>query len=48
MREREADIGRGRRRLLAGSLIQDSIPDPASRPELKADALLLSYPGVPS
>ena len=30
--QREADIGRGRKRLLAGSLMQDSTPDPRIMP----------------
>ena len=34
-------------RLLAGSSMRDSIPGLGSRPELKADAQLLSHPGVP-
>ena len=41
------DIGRGRRRFPAGSLMQDWILDLGSRPALKADAQPLSYPGVP-
>ncbi|CAD7685747.1 unnamed protein product [Nyctereutes procyonoides] len=44
-RERDRDTGRRRSRLLTGSLMWDSIP--GSHPELKADAQLLSYPGVP-
>ena len=39
-------IGRGRSRLPAGHLMQDLILDPGSCPEPKADAYLLSYPGV--
>ena len=45
--KRSRDVGRGRSRLHAGSLIWDSIPDPGSRPEPKADTQLLSHPGVP-
>ena len=45
--ERDRDTGRGRSRLYARSPVWDSIPDPGSRPELKADAQPLSYPGVP-
>ena len=40
--ERGRDIGRWRGRLLEGSPMQDSIPDPGSHPEMKADAQLLS------
>ena len=47
-RERGKDIGRGRSRLLTGSLIWDSIPEMGSCPEPKADAQPLSYPGVPT
>ena len=47
-REREADTGRGRRRLHAESLMRDSIPGPlGSCPEPKADAQPLSHPGAP-
>ena len=40
------DTERGR--LLTGSWMQDSIPDPGSCPEPKADAQQLSHPGCPS
>ena len=43
---RDTDINRGRSRFLAGSVMQDSIPRPGARPELKADAQPLSLPGV--
>ena len=46
--ERGRDIGRGRSRLLTGSLMWDSIPGPGSHPEPKADAQPLSHPGVPT
>ena len=47
-RERGRDIGRGRSRLPAGSLMWDSIPGPpGSRSEPKADAQSLSHPGIP-
>ena len=46
--ERGRDTGRGRSRLHAGSPMRDSIPGPGSRPEPKADAQLLSHPGVPN
>ena len=46
-REAETDTGRRRSRLLAGSLMWDSIPGPGSHPELKVNVQLLSYPGVP-
>ena len=45
--ERGRDIGRGRSRLLTGSLMWDSIPGPGSHPEPKADAQPLSLPGAP-
>ena len=45
--KRGRDIGRERSRLPAGNLMQDSIPGLGSRPEPKADAQLLSHPGVP-
>ena len=41
--ERGRDIDRGRSRLLAGSLMWDSI----SGPEPKADVQPPSYPGIP-
>ena len=41
------DTGRGRSRLLTRSQMWDSIPDPGSPPELKADAQPLSHPGIP-
>ena len=44
--ERERDISRGRSRLHAGSPMWDP-GTPVSRPEPKADAQLLSHPGVP-
>ena len=51
MNEKKREIGRDtgieRSRLLTGSLRQDSIPGPGSRPEPKADAQPLSHPGVP-
>ena len=43
---RGRDLGRGRNRLPIKSPMQDSIPDPGSRPEPKADAQPLSHPGV--
>ena len=46
-RERGRDMGRGRSRLLAGSLMWDSIPNPEITPELKADAQPLRHPGIP-
>ena len=50
MRDTETgrDTGRERSRLPAGSLVWDSIPDPGSRPEAKADAQPVSNPGIPS
>ena len=45
--QRDRDIGRGRSKLLSGSLMQDSIIEPGSHPELKADTQPLSHPGVP-
>ena len=45
--ERGRDIGGGRSRLLAGSLLQDSIPRLGSHPEPKADDQPLSHLGVP-
>ena len=47
-RERERDIGRKRRRLPLGSLMQDSIPGPwlGLPPEPTADAQPLSHPDV--
>ena len=47
-RERGRDIGRGRNRLPARSLMWDSIQDPGSYPELKENIQLLSHPGIPS
>ncbi|XP_072588692.1 uncharacterized protein [Vulpes vulpes] len=46
-RERGRDIGRGRSRLPARSTTWDTILDPGSHPELKADAQPLNHPGVP-
>ena len=46
--ERGRDIGRGRIRLLMGSLTEDSIPGLGSHPEPKAYAQLLSHPGIPT
>ena len=46
MRDTERQRHRGRSRLLAGSLMWDSIPKPGSCPELKAVAQPLSHPGV--
>ena len=47
-REREADIGRGRSGFHVGSLMWYSIPGLwGLHPEPKADAQLLSYPGIP-
>ena len=46
--ERARDIGRGRSRLLAGSLMWDWIPKLGSCPELKADGQPLNHPGVPA
>ena len=43
----EVETGRGRSRIPGRSLMWDSIPDPGSRPELKADAQQLSHPGIP-
>ena len=40
------DIGRGRSRLLEGSLMWDLTSGSGSRPELKADTQPLSHPGV--
>ena len=45
--ERGKDIGRGRSRLLIGSLLGDSISGLGSCPEPKADAQLLSCPRIP-
>ena len=46
-RERQR-LGRGRSRLLAGNLTQDSIPGgDQALSEPKADAQLLSYPSIP-
>ena len=47
--ERGRDTGRGRSRLPVWSPMWDLIPRPqlGSRPEPKADAQLLSHPGVP-
>ena len=45
--EKEADTGRGRSRLLTGSLMWNSIPRSGSLPVLKADAQPLNHPGVP-
>ena len=52
--ERGRDTGRGRNRLLAGTLLWNSIPgawdhalSPGSCPEPKADAQPLSHPGIP-
>ena len=44
--QREAETDKGRSRLLAGSLMWDSIPGPGSHHEPKADTQLLSHPGV--
>ena len=44
---RETETSRGRNRLPARSQIWELIQIPGSRPELKADAQLLSHPGVP-
>ena len=46
---RNTERGRAivRSRLLAGSGMWKLIPEPASRPEPKADAQPLSHPGVP-
>ena len=44
---RGRDIGRGRNRLLVGSLMWDSLQSPRSQPEPKADAQPLSHPGAP-
>ena len=48
-REEGRDTGRGESRLLAGSLPDVGLDPrtPGSRPEPKADAQLLSHPGVP-
>ena len=46
-RQRGRDTGRGRRRLHAGRLTWDLILGPQDHSELRADAQLLSYPGVP-
>ena len=52
-KEAETDIGRGRSRVPAGSLMWDSIPGcwdprmPGSQPEPKADTQSLSHPGAP-
>ena len=46
-RERGRDTGRERSRLLTESLMRDSIPGLGSHPEPKADAQLLSHPGIP-
>ena len=43
----DTDTDRGRSILLAGSLMWDSIPEPGSHPEPKAEAQLLSHPGIP-
>ena len=45
--EKEADTGRGRSRLLTGSLMWNSIPRSGSLPVLKADVQPLNHPGVP-
>ena len=45
-RQRGRDTERGRNKLLAGSLMWDSILGLGSRPEPKADAQPLSHPGV--
>ena len=47
--ERRRDIGRGRSRLPAGSPTDVRLDPgtPGSCPELKADAQLLSHPGIP-
>ena len=47
--KRGRDIGRGRSRLHAGSLMQDSIlgPQDPGTPEAKAGTKPLSHPGVP-
>ena len=47
MRERERQRHRGRSRLLAERLMWDLIPGLQSCPEPKADAQLLSHPGIP-
>ena len=45
---RDRDIGRGRSRFPAGSLVQDLIlGPPGSHPEPRADAQPLSHPGAP-
>ena len=44
---RETETSRGRNRLPARSQIWELIQIPGSRPELKADAQLLSHPRVP-
>ena len=46
--QREAETqAEGEAGTLKGSPMWDSIQDPESCPELKADAQLLSHPGVP-
>ena len=46
--QREAEnIGRGRGRFPAGSLMRDSILTLGSQPEQKVDAQSLSHPGAP-
>ena len=45
-RERGKDTGKGRSGLPEGSPMWDSIPRPGSPLETKADAQLLSHPGV--
>uniref|UniRef100_A0A8C0LK84 ATP-binding cassette sub-family A member 17-like n=1 Tax=Canis lupus dingo TaxID=286419 RepID=A0A8C0LK84_CANLU len=46
-RERSRDTGRGRSRLLRGGRCSTQSQDPGSHPGPKADAQLLSHPGVP-
>ena len=45
--DRGRDVGRRRSRLPVGSAMRDSIPRLGSGPEPKANAQLLSHPGVP-
>ena len=45
--QREAEIGRGRSRLPARSLMWYSILDPGSRPKPKADTQSLSHASIP-
>ena len=46
-KERGRDTGRGRSRLIAGSLMWDPIPGQGSHPEPKADAQPLPHLGIP-